>query len=173
MGTMPLSIRQCKRAICIARFLQRSGVPEWSAWMLALSGKRLVAVVFGVAMCQGNEAAWISANGHHSPEQIAGTVKLQRKPTYEMSLYVGARKEGVVRLPLSILKQSLLLNKKFKSLLYLFYSISYVILLNRFTTRMCLSFFGGKSWQSWRTVSGTAQFMIIEMVGRISRQIWI
>lgn len=32
-------LKQCKRAIGIARFLQSLGVPERSAWMLALSGK--------------------------------------------------------------------------------------------------------------------------------------
>lgn len=32
-------LKQCKRKIGIARFLQSLGVPEWSAWRLALSGK--------------------------------------------------------------------------------------------------------------------------------------
>jgi len=32
-------LKQCKRGIGIARFLQSLGVAEWNAWMLALSGK--------------------------------------------------------------------------------------------------------------------------------------
>lgn len=32
-------LKQCKRAIGISRFLQSLGVPEWQAWILALSGK--------------------------------------------------------------------------------------------------------------------------------------
>jgi len=32
-------LKQCKRAIGIARFLRRLGVPEWRSWILALSSK--------------------------------------------------------------------------------------------------------------------------------------
>jgi len=32
-------LKQCKRAIGIARFLQKLGVPEWRSWLLALSSK--------------------------------------------------------------------------------------------------------------------------------------
>ena len=32
-------LKQCKRAIGIARFLMKQGVPEWRAWLLALSTK--------------------------------------------------------------------------------------------------------------------------------------
>ncbi len=32
-------LKQCKRAIGIARFLQKQGVPEWRSWLLALSSK--------------------------------------------------------------------------------------------------------------------------------------
>jgi group II intron reverse transcriptase/maturase len=32
-------LKQCKRAIGIARFLQSLGVPEWRSWLLALSSK--------------------------------------------------------------------------------------------------------------------------------------
>lgn len=32
-------LKQCKRAIGIARFLQQQGVPEWRSWLLALSSK--------------------------------------------------------------------------------------------------------------------------------------
>lgn len=32
-------LKQCKRAVTIANFLQSLGVPEWRAWILALSGK--------------------------------------------------------------------------------------------------------------------------------------
>ena len=32
-------LKQCKRTIGIARFLQSLGVPEWQSWILALSGK--------------------------------------------------------------------------------------------------------------------------------------
>ncbi|TVQ42677.1 MAG: hypothetical protein EA362_12645 [Saprospirales bacterium] len=32
-------MKQCKRAIWIARFLQKLKVPEWLSWLLALSSK--------------------------------------------------------------------------------------------------------------------------------------
>ncbi len=32
-------LKQCKRAVTIANFLKSLGVPEWRAWILALSGK--------------------------------------------------------------------------------------------------------------------------------------
>ncbi|MBI4773421.1 MAG: group II intron reverse transcriptase/maturase [Deltaproteobacteria bacterium] len=32
-------LKQCKRAFAIAKFLMERGVPEWSSWIMALSGK--------------------------------------------------------------------------------------------------------------------------------------
>jgi hypothetical protein len=36
-----IKLKQLKQPRTIANFLQRQGIPEWSSWLLALSGKGL------------------------------------------------------------------------------------------------------------------------------------
>ena len=56
-------LKQCKRKIGIARFLQSLGVPEWSAWMLALSGKGWWRLSLTPQSARAMNVAWFRRNG--------------------------------------------------------------------------------------------------------------
>jgi len=56
-------LKQRKRAKSIADFLQSLGVPEWSAWILALSGKGLWRKAGAPQANQAMSIAWFRAQG--------------------------------------------------------------------------------------------------------------
>jgi RNA-directed DNA polymerase len=56
-------LKQRKRAVSIADFLQSLGVPEWSAWILALSGKGWWRKAGAPQAHQAMSIAWFKAQG--------------------------------------------------------------------------------------------------------------
>jgi len=69
-------LKQCKRAIGISRFLQSLGVPEWRAWMLALSGKGWWRLSLAWQSAQAMSLAWFRKMGLVSLSAQAVTVKV-------------------------------------------------------------------------------------------------
>ncbi len=56
-------LKQCKRAVGIARLLQNLGVPEYSAWMLALSGKGWWRLSLAWQACKAMSLEWFRKLG--------------------------------------------------------------------------------------------------------------
>ena len=56
-------LKQCKRAIGIVRFLKREGVPEWRAWLIALSGKGWYRKSGSPQAHEGMDNAWFTKIG--------------------------------------------------------------------------------------------------------------
>jgi RNA-directed DNA polymerase len=71
-------LKQCKRAKPIADFLQEAGVPEWRAWILALSGKGWWRMVGSPSATEAMSIAWfdqqglVSLAGHHAVLNATG-----------------------------------------------------------------------------------------------------
>jgi hypothetical protein len=58
-----IRLKQLKQPYTIAKFLQRQGVPEWSSWILALSGKGLWRLSRCPQVHQGMNLRWIKEKG--------------------------------------------------------------------------------------------------------------
>jgi len=58
-----LRLKQCKRAKPIADFLHRLGVPQWRAWIGALSGKRWWRLSGSPPAMEGMSLAWFDLQG--------------------------------------------------------------------------------------------------------------
>ncbi len=58
-----LRLKHCKRAWTIARFLMARGVPEWRAWILALSGKGWWRKALGPSATEAMTNAWFNDQG--------------------------------------------------------------------------------------------------------------
>ncbi len=56
-------LKQCKRVKSIADFLQERGVPEWRAWILALSGKGWWRLAGSPQAAQAMTIAWFDRHG--------------------------------------------------------------------------------------------------------------
>lgn len=71
-------LKQCKRTISIATFLQEGGVPEWRAWVLALSGKGWWRLAGSPQAAEAMTIAWFNRQGlvslanHHAALNITG-----------------------------------------------------------------------------------------------------
>jgi RNA-directed DNA polymerase len=71
-------LKQCKRAKTIADFLQECGVPEWRAWILALSGKGWWRMAGSPPAAEAMTISWfdrqglISLAGHHAALNVPG-----------------------------------------------------------------------------------------------------
>ncbi|OWQ93995.1 group II intron reverse transcriptase/maturase [Sphingopyxis bauzanensis] len=71
-------LKQCKRTISIANFLQEAGVPEWRAWVLALSGKGWWRLAGSPQAAEAMTIAWFNRQGlvslahHHAALNITG-----------------------------------------------------------------------------------------------------
>lgn len=69
-------LKQCKRAIGISRFLQSLGVPEWQAWILALSGKGWWRLSLAWQSAMAMSLNWFRKMGLVSLSVKAAVVKL-------------------------------------------------------------------------------------------------
>ena len=69
-------LKQCKRAIGISRFLQSLGVPEWQAWILALSGKGWWRLSLAWQSARAMSIAWFRKMGLVSLGAQAVAVKV-------------------------------------------------------------------------------------------------
>ncbi len=58
-----LRLKQCKRKKAIADFLQGLGVPEWRAWMLALTGKGWWRMALSYQATEAMTLAWFEKQG--------------------------------------------------------------------------------------------------------------
>jgi RNA-directed DNA polymerase len=58
-----LRLKQCKRPKAIADFLQGLGVPEWRAWMLALTGKGWWRMALSYQATEAMTLAWFKQQG--------------------------------------------------------------------------------------------------------------
>ncbi|MCK5712775.1 MAG: hypothetical protein KAI25_08675 [Hyphomicrobiaceae bacterium] len=58
-----IRLKQLKRPYTIAKFLQRQGVPEWSSWLMALSGKGLWRLSRCPQVHQGMNLRWFKEIG--------------------------------------------------------------------------------------------------------------
>lgn len=56
-------IKQCKRSYGIAKFLQRHGLPEWRAWLLALSSKGWYRMAGTPQAAEAMPVAWFKEQG--------------------------------------------------------------------------------------------------------------
>jgi RNA-directed DNA polymerase len=71
-------LKHCKRTMTIANFLQECGVPEWRAWILALSGKGWWRMAGSPPAAEAMTLAWfdlqglISLAGHHAALNSTG-----------------------------------------------------------------------------------------------------
>jgi RNA-directed DNA polymerase len=71
-------LKQCKRTRAVATFLRKRGVPEWRAWMLALSGKGWWRMAGSPQAAEAMTIAWFDQQGrvslakHHAALNIAG-----------------------------------------------------------------------------------------------------
>ncbi|WP_272897567.1 hypothetical protein, partial [Sphingopyxis bauzanensis] len=71
-------LKQCKRTMSIANFLQEAGVPEWRAWVLALSGKGWWRLAGSPQAAEAMTIAWFNRQGlvslahHHAALNITG-----------------------------------------------------------------------------------------------------
>jgi RNA-directed DNA polymerase len=71
-------LKQCKRPMTVATFLRGSGVPEWQAWILALSGKGWWRMAGSPQAAHGMPIAWFHKVGltslaqHHDALNRAG-----------------------------------------------------------------------------------------------------
>lgn len=71
-------LKQCKRTMSIANFLQEAGVPEWRAWVLALSGKGWWRLAGSPQAAEAMTIAWFDRQGlvslahHHAALNITG-----------------------------------------------------------------------------------------------------
>jgi len=69
-------LKQCKHAIGICRFLQSHGVPEWQAWILALSGKGWWRLSLAWQSTMAMNLAWFRKMGLVSLRAKAVMVKI-------------------------------------------------------------------------------------------------
>ena len=69
-------LKQCKRPIGISRFLQSLGVPEWRAWILALSGKGWWRISLAWQSAEAMNIAWFRKMGLVSLSAKAGAVSI-------------------------------------------------------------------------------------------------
>ena len=71
-------LKHCKRVKTIADFLQGNGVPEWRAWLLALSGKGWWRMAGSPPAAEAMTIAWFKELGlvslarHHAALAAAG-----------------------------------------------------------------------------------------------------
>lgn len=71
-------LKQCKRTMAIATFLRTCGVPEWRAWLLALSGQGWWRMAGSPQAAESMTIAWFDQQGlislanHHAALNIAG-----------------------------------------------------------------------------------------------------
>jgi RNA-directed DNA polymerase len=71
-------LKQCKRVMSIAAFLQESGVPQWRAWLLALSGKGWWRLAGSPQAAEAMTIAWFERQGlvslanHHAALNFTG-----------------------------------------------------------------------------------------------------
>ena len=56
-------LKQCKRTMTVATFLRREGVPEWRAWILALSGKGWWRMAGSPPAAEAMTNAWFERQG--------------------------------------------------------------------------------------------------------------
>jgi RNA-directed DNA polymerase len=69
-------LKQCKRTMSIATFLRKAGVPEWRAWLLALSGKGWWRMAGSPQATEAMTIAWFHRQGlaslanHHAALNI-------------------------------------------------------------------------------------------------------
>jgi len=75
--------KHCKRAKTIAGFLQGNGVPEWRAWLLALSGKGWWRMAGSPQACEAMTIAWFETLGltslanHHARLNDVGNRRIR------------------------------------------------------------------------------------------------
>jgi RNA-directed DNA polymerase len=71
-------LKHCKRARTVANFLRECGVPEWRAWLVALSGKGWWRMAGSPQASEAMTIAWFARQGlislanHHAALNITG-----------------------------------------------------------------------------------------------------
>ena len=75
-------LKQCKRAIGIARFLMKLGVPEWRSWLMALSGKGWWRLSSSPQAHEAMNAKWFTAVGLFSLMSNYQRLKLEETAVY-------------------------------------------------------------------------------------------
>jgi group II intron reverse transcriptase/maturase len=83
-------LKQCKRTIGIARFLQKLGVPEWRSWVMALSGKGWWRLSATPQAHEAMNTKWFEAVGLYSLSANYQRLKLEETAVY-VSMYGGVR----------------------------------------------------------------------------------
>jgi RNA-directed DNA polymerase len=73
-----VKLKQCKRVMAVATFLRKCGVPEWRAWILALSGKGWWRKAGSPQAAEAMTIAWFNRQGlvglatHYTALQMTG-----------------------------------------------------------------------------------------------------
>lgn len=75
-------LKQCKRAIGIARFLKRQGVAEWKSWMLAVSGKGWWRLACSPSAHEAMNILWFKQIGLYSLFENYQRYKLEETAVY-------------------------------------------------------------------------------------------
>lgn len=76
-------LKQCKRAIGIARFLRRLGIPPWRCWLVALSGKGWWRLSATPQAQEGMNLEWFSEIGLFDLEGNYQRLKLGETAVYQ------------------------------------------------------------------------------------------
>lgn len=83
-------LKQCKRAIGIARFLQKLGVPKWRSWLMALSGKGWWRLSQTPQAHEAMNTKWFEAIGLYNLVTNYQRLKFEETAVY-VSTYGGVR----------------------------------------------------------------------------------
>lgn len=67
-------LKQFKKRVTIARNLQKMGVPEWSAWLLAMSGKGWWKLSNTPQAASAMNLTWFKEQGLHGLSEIYSTL---------------------------------------------------------------------------------------------------
>ena len=82
-------LKQCKRALGIARFLMKQGVPEWRSWITAVSGKGWHRLSGSPSVHEAMNNKWFATMG------LFSMVGYYRSNFKETALYVRRTQGGV------------------------------------------------------------------------------
>jgi RNA-directed DNA polymerase len=83
-------LKQCKRAMGIARFLMKLDVPEWRSWLMALSGKGWWRLSSTPQAHEAMNAKWFEARGLYNLMANYQRLKLEETAVY-VSTHGGVR----------------------------------------------------------------------------------
>ncbi len=94
-----LRLKQCKRPKAIADFLQGLGVPQWRAWMLALTGQGRWRMALSYQATGAMALAWFKQQGlvPDCAARARGPVQIQRPPSTSSSTPVSIEASSEAR----------------------------------------------------------------------------